>query len=95
MISIIYKNTIICYSYEGQDCSYCAPGYVGNPLIVGDSCQPKPPHDCNPVGTSQVRLPDQCVCKENVQGRYCDQCKNGSYYLSDDFRYLLLLPMFY
>ncbi|CAH0716594.1 unnamed protein product, partial [Brenthis ino] len=84
------RGDVICEchpGYEGPDCSYCAPNYVGNPLIAGDSCQPRPPDNCNPNGTSHVRLPDECVCKENVQGRYCDQCKNGSYFLSNDFRH--------
>ncbi|CAH2103371.1 unnamed protein product [Euphydryas editha] len=84
------RGNVICDcqpGYEGPDCSYCAPNYIGNPLVVGDSCRPKPQNNCNPLGTSQVRLPDECVCKENVQGRYCDQCKNGSFYLSDDFRH--------
>nr|XP_026490200.1 basement membrane-specific heparan sulfate proteoglycan core protein isoform X1 [Vanessa tameamea] len=89
--SIGPRGNVICDcqpGYEGSDCSYCAPNYIGNPLLVGDSCRPKPPDPhCNPLGTSQVRLPDECVCKENVQGRYCDQCKNGSFYLSDDFRH--------
>ncbi|XP_041987673.1 basement membrane-specific heparan sulfate proteoglycan core protein-like isoform X2 [Aricia agestis] len=73
--------------YEGEDCSYCAPGYYGNPLFPGNSCKPKPSETCNPIGTVQVRPPDECVCKDNVQGRNCDQCKNGSYYLSNDFRH--------
>ncbi|XP_068617476.1 basement membrane-specific heparan sulfate proteoglycan core protein isoform X3 [Battus philenor] len=72
--------------YEGPDCRYCSAGFVGNPLIPGDSCKPKPSDNCNPAGTNNVRLPDECVCKDNVQGRFCDDCKNGSFYLSEDFR---------
>lgn len=85
-IIIPLKNTCFLNRYEGPDCSYCASNYYGNPLIPGDSCKPKVEDNCNPVGTSHVRPPDECVCKENVQGRYCDQCKNGSFYLSNDFR---------
>ncbi|XP_038216733.1 basement membrane-specific heparan sulfate proteoglycan core protein-like isoform X4 [Zerene cesonia] len=73
--------------YEGNDCSRCAPNYYGNPLIPGDSCKPKPSDNCNALGTAQVRLPDECVCKDNVQGRFCDQCKSGTFFLSNDFRY--------
>ncbi|RVE42173.1 hypothetical protein evm_013174 [Chilo suppressalis] len=72
--------------YEGVNCEYCAPGYIGNPLLPGDSCRPKPSDICNPVGTIHERLLDDCECKDNVQGRYCDQCKNDSFYLSSDFR---------
>ncbi|XP_050360627.1 basement membrane-specific heparan sulfate proteoglycan core protein isoform X11 [Nymphalis io] len=84
------RGDVICDcqpGYEGPQCSYCAPNYIGNPLFVGDSCKPKQQDNCNPLGTIQVRPPDECVCKENVQGRYCDQCKNGSFYLSNDFRH--------
>ncbi|XP_045489882.1 basement membrane-specific heparan sulfate proteoglycan core protein isoform X8 [Pieris rapae] len=72
--------------YEGNDCSRCASNYFGNPLIPGDSCKPRPSDNCNGLGTAQVRLPDECVCKDNVQGRYCDQCKAGTFFLSNDFR---------
>ncbi|CAG9782356.1 unnamed protein product [Diatraea saccharalis] len=72
--------------YEGPNCEYCAPGYVGNPLLPGDSCKAVPTSTCNPIGTSHIRLPDECECKDNVQGPYCDECKNDSFYLSSDFR---------
>uniref|UniRef100_A0A2A4JZY4 Hemolin n=1 Tax=Heliothis virescens TaxID=7102 RepID=A0A2A4JZY4_HELVI len=73
--------------YEGKHCEVCAPGYEGNPLVPGDRCKPAVRDNCNPTGTKQVRPPDECVCKDNVQGRYCDQCKNDSFYLSSDFRH--------
>ncbi|XP_047041100.1 basement membrane-specific heparan sulfate proteoglycan core protein-like isoform X2 [Helicoverpa zea] len=73
--------------YEGKHCEVCAPGYEGNPMIPGDVCRPQVRDNCNPTGTKQIRPPDECVCKDNVQGRYCDQCKNDSFYLSTDFRH--------
>ncbi|KAM3968767.1 basement membrane-specific heparan sulfate proteoglycan core protein isoform 3-T3 [Aphomia sociella] len=73
--------------YEGNNCDRCAPNYVGNPLIPGDSCQPHVEPKCNAVGTSQIRSLDDCVCKDNVEGRYCDHCKSDSFYLSEDFRH--------
>ncbi|CAK1588065.1 unnamed protein product [Parnassius mnemosyne] len=88
--SVGANGEVICDcfpGYEGPDCRYCSENYVGNPLVPGDSCKPKPSDNCNALGTSSVRLPDECVCKDNVQGRYCDECKNGSFYLSEDFRH--------
>ncbi|KOB69320.1 Terribly reduced optic lobes [Operophtera brumata] len=72
--------------YEGKTCEKCAPGFEGNPLVAGDRCRVRPTNNCNPIGTRHEQLLDECVCKENVQGQYCDQCKNGSFYLSNDFR---------
>lgn len=91
-MSILYYNfhSNLPYSYEGIHCEVCAPGYEGNPLIPGDSCRHKVADNCNPTGTKMIRPPDECVCKDNVQGRYCDQCKNDSFYLSSDFRYISL-----
>lgn len=77
---------ILCNSYDGERCEVCAQGYVGNPTIPGDSCKLQPEENCNPVGTSRVRLPDQCECKANVHGRYCDQCNVDAFFLSEDFR---------
>ncbi|GBP05936.1 Basement membrane-specific heparan sulfate proteoglycan core protein [Eumeta japonica] len=71
--------------YEGRNCERCAPDFIGNPLMPGDICKARPSHNCNPVGTRNVRLPDQCECKNYAQGRFCDQCKEGSFFLSPDF----------
>ncbi|XP_048488585.1 basement membrane-specific heparan sulfate proteoglycan core protein isoform X3 [Plutella xylostella] len=83
-------NGVVCdcmTGYEGANCEVCSPDYIGNPLIPGDSCKPRPTDNCNPVGTLRFRLPDQCECKENVRGQYCDQCNEFSFYLSEDFRH--------
>ncbi|XP_049885171.1 basement membrane-specific heparan sulfate proteoglycan core protein-like isoform X3 [Pectinophora gossypiella] len=84
------RGNVICdcmTGYGGENCEYCEPGYIGNPMIPGDSCRPRPQSNCNPVGTLLSPIPDECQCKDNVQGRYCDQCKNDSFYLSEDFRH--------
>ncbi|KAJ8737311.1 hypothetical protein PYW07_000582 [Mythimna separata] len=73
--------------YEGKHCEVCAPGYEGNPMVPGNTCRPVARDNCNPTGTKLIRPPDECVCKDNVQGRFCDQCKNDSFYLSSDFRH--------
>nr|XP_037874357.1 basement membrane-specific heparan sulfate proteoglycan core protein isoform X3 [Bombyx mori] len=81
-------GTVLCNcrpGYEGSNCNICSSNYEGNPLMPGDSCKPKATKKCNPAGTKQVRFPDECACKVNVQGRHCDQCKNDSFYLSEDF----------
>ncbi|XP_026322790.1 basement membrane-specific heparan sulfate proteoglycan core protein-like, partial [Hyposmocoma kahamanoa] len=72
--------------YTGRNCERCDRGYVGNPLIPGDSCKIPVPSNCNPVGTLRSPMPNECQCKDHVTGRYCDQCKNDSFYLSADFR---------
>lgn len=76
------------YRYEGKNCEKCSKGFEGNPLIYGNRCVVRPSQNCNPMGTeNRVQLMDDgCMCKDNVQGRFCDQCRNGSFYLSNDFR---------
>ncbi|KAL4717631.1 hypothetical protein ACJJTC_000780, partial [Scirpophaga incertulas] len=72
--------------YEGLNCERCVSGYTGNPLIRGDSCKPQMSSQCNEIGTSFVTSDNKCICKHNVQGRYCDKCTQQSFYLSKDFR---------
>ncbi|KAI6208105.1 hypothetical protein M3Y96_00079500 [Aphelenchoides besseyi] len=56
-------------------CSQCAPGYRKYP-----TCEKCP---CNLNG---LRYPncegDSCVCKDNVEGEFCDTCKKGTIYLN-------------
>ncbi|KAJ8737484.1 hypothetical protein PYW08_000079 [Mythimna loreyi] len=88
--SLGQDGSVICDcfpGYEGKHCEVCAPGYEGNPMVPGNTCTPVVRDNCNPTGTKLIRPPDECVCKDNVQGRYCDQCKNDSFYLSSDFRH--------
>lgn len=79
-------NVCIFYRYTGNNCESCAPGYEGNPLIYGDSCRPRVRSQCNEIGTSAIKPLDECECKDNVEGRYCNHCKVGSFFLSEDFR---------
>jgi hypothetical protein len=37
--------------------------------------------DCNPYGTYTDR-DGRCICKYNVEGDRCDQCKRNHYYLN-------------
>ncbi|XP_071451008.1 basement membrane-specific heparan sulfate proteoglycan core protein [Hetaerina americana] len=71
--------------YIGRRCERCAEGYEGNPLLPGSSCRRVREH-CSPTG-SLTSYPDargQCICKENVYGALCDQCKPDTFYLSQD-----------
>uniref|UniRef100_UPI00358F08DF basement membrane-specific heparan sulfate proteoglycan core protein isoform X2 n=1 Tax=Myxine glutinosa TaxID=7769 RepID=UPI00358F08DF len=67
--------------HTGRYCGRCAEGYSGDPE-QGRPCTSECRCDgpgarggiCNADGT--------CPCKVNVEGRYCDTCKQGSFYLS-------------
>lgn len=77
----------------GPNCERCLPGYIGNATdgTVYD-CRPDlvgPPDNicalCDPSGTDLARC-DQysraCTCKKNVEGVYCNQCREGTFGLS-------------
>lgn len=84
------EGRVICHcqtGYMGMNCEQCVPGYAGNPLIPGDSCRPKMQPKCSSIGTLNIRSIDECECKDNVEGRYCDRCKDDAFYLSPDFRH--------
>lgn len=68
--------------YIGRRCESCDRGYVGNPLLPGGSCQPRPVSECNPSGTHQVLADGSCMCKTLVTGSRCDQCMPSTYYLN-------------
>ncbi|XP_061720060.1 basement membrane-specific heparan sulfate proteoglycan core protein isoform X2 [Cydia pomonella] len=84
------RGQVICDcapGYEGDRCEYCSEGYEGNPLAPGDYCRRKVTSSCNAVGTLHSRMPDECECKQNVEGRFCDQCKEGSFHLSETYKH--------
>ena len=60
----------------------CAPGYYGNPLVLGGSCELI---DCSGnVNTSDPTSYDhvtgECLtCGRNSVGRFCERCKPGMY----------------
>ncbi|KAM4611104.1 basement membrane-specific heparan sulfate proteoglycan core protein [Polymixia lowei] len=68
--------------YTGRRCEKCAPGYQGNPLQPNGKCIPNVSSKCDNRGTiSSSSRP--CSCKNNVAGAQCDECKPGSFHLSE------------
>lgn len=71
----------------GDNCELCAPGFYGN--ATAGSCQPAGDSstrcdDCNPEGTSSCDARRRtCNCKPNVVGARCDQCREGTFGLSE------------
>ncbi|XP_043917839.1 laminin subunit alpha-4 [Protopterus annectens] len=70
-------------NYAGRNCERCAPGYYGNPLIIGNSCK-----KCNCHGNSDPNLIfDDCdettghcrYCLHNTTGVHCERCAPGFY----------------
>ncbi|KAJ8390133.1 hypothetical protein AAFF_G00110070 [Aldrovandia affinis] len=68
--------------YTGRRCERCAPGYQGNPLQPNGKCVPNQSSKCDNRGTitSNSR---PCACKSSVVGALCDECKIGSFHLTE------------
>uniref|UniRef100_A0A8C5MG36 Laminin subunit beta 3 n=2 Tax=Leptobrachium leishanense TaxID=445787 RepID=A0A8C5MG36_9ANUR len=70
----------------GKNCERCKPDYYRNPnrdINHRDSCISC---DCDPEGSVDGGSCDsttgRCICKANVGGERCDQCKPGFYQLN-------------
>ncbi|NXB77896.1 LAMA4 protein, partial [Donacobius atricapilla] len=70
-------------SYAGPNCERCAPGYYGNPLLVGSTCKKC---DCNGNSDPNLIFEDcdevtgQCRnCLHHTSGFNCEQCAPGYY----------------
>ncbi|XP_078449871.1 laminin subunit alpha-5-like isoform X2 [Lampetra planeri] len=74
--------------YEGKNCERCAPGYFGNPMVIGSECKAcqcngnaaddsgspgVPGGSCDPV-TGQCRQ-----CRPHTAGPRCQDCEQGYY----------------
>ncbi|XP_053101455.1 laminin subunit alpha-5 isoform X2 [Hemicordylus capensis] len=67
--------------YAGVSCERCAPGYYGNPLVIGSSCQPC---DCSGNADPNMLFSDCdsltgfCTgCMYNTAGPQCEVCAPG------------------
>ncbi|NWI21159.1 LAMA5 protein, partial [Crypturellus soui] len=69
--------------YAGPNCERCAPGYFGNPLVIGSSCQPcecSGNTDTNMLFSSCDPLTGACTgCMHHTAGPRCDVCAPGYY----------------
>ncbi|XP_010215106.1 PREDICTED: laminin subunit alpha-4 [Tinamus guttatus] len=70
-------------NYAGPNCERCAPGYYGNPLLIGSTCK-----KCDCSGNSDPNLifedcdevTGQCrSCLRNTTGFKCERCAPGYY----------------
>ncbi|XP_070695085.1 laminin subunit alpha-5 [Pempheris klunzingeri] len=69
--------------YAGPNCERCAPGYYGNPIVLGSRCQLCHCHgntDPNMLFTDCHPLTGECLsCMHNTAGPHCDVCAPGYY----------------
>ncbi|KAG8508491.1 Laminin subunit beta-4 [Galemys pyrenaicus] len=79
------------HNTEGQHCDRCSPLFYRDPLKAISDPYACLPCECDPdgsisggicVGHSDPAVAGQCLCKENVEGAKCDQCKPNHYGLS-------------
>ncbi|XP_075883000.1 laminin subunit alpha-5 isoform X3 [Nelusetta ayraudi] len=69
--------------YAGPNCERCAPGYYGNPMVLGSKCEPCRCHsntDPNMLFTDCHPLTGHCLsCMHHTAGPHCDVCAPGYY----------------
>ncbi|XP_069740233.1 laminin subunit alpha-5 isoform X2 [Narcine bancroftii] len=78
------ENDLQCLckpGYAGSKCERCAPGYYGNPMVLGSQCRPC---DCNGNTDSNMlfstchSLTGVCLgCTHNTAGPHCERCAPG------------------
>ena len=58
--------------FTGRRCERCAPGYVGNPQVIGDTCRPEGQGRCDPRGSYSPEpnpRTGRCDCKVRTRKR--------------------------
>nr|DBA26589.1 TPA: hypothetical protein GDO54_010830 [Pyxicephalus adspersus] len=82
----IKRGSVRCIckeNFAGPKCERCAPGYYGNPLVIGGTCR-----KCDCSGNSDPNLifedcnevTGQCnSCMRNTTGFHCERCAPGYY----------------
>ncbi|XP_053174071.1 laminin subunit alpha-5 [Scomber japonicus] len=67
--------------YAGPHCERCAPGFYGNPMVLGSRCQPchcNGNTDPNMLFTDCHPLTGECLsCMHDTAGPHCDVCAPG------------------
>ncbi|KAM4737780.1 laminin subunit alpha-5 isoform 2-T2 [Anableps anableps] len=71
------------HGYAGPNCERCAPGFYGNPMVLGSRCQPcrcNDNTDPNMLFVDCHPLTGECLsCMHNTAGPHCDICAPGYY----------------
>ncbi|KAM9826836.1 laminin subunit alpha-1 [Neosynchiropus ocellatus] len=73
--------------FSGRHCHHCATGYYGYPACTACDCDMAGTLSsfCNStLGKCDCLGNGECVCKEGVSGRHCEECVAGSFGLSDE-----------
>ncbi|XP_072557894.1 laminin subunit alpha-5 isoform X1 [Paramormyrops kingsleyae] len=67
--------------YSGPNCERCAPGFYGNPMVIGSTCQPCQCHgntDPNMLFSDCDPLAGVCRgCMHSTAGAHCETCAPG------------------
>ncbi|XP_077998598.1 basement membrane-specific heparan sulfate proteoglycan core protein-like isoform X2 [Glandiceps talaboti] len=85
------RDNVICddcpRGYTGDKCERCETGYSGNPSIPGGKCVESTDlkKRCDDNGSNNPGVTDEnCDCKRYVEGEFCNECRENTFFLSSD-----------